>query len=361
MMVFLNGNSNLDPFGAMNINQMEMQGSTKDMNIVVQWGSLASKTTKRLYIEKDNDPSKVTSPVVYEVPDLDMGNKQTLKNFIAWTAKNYPAKKYFIAVWNHGGGWHFTNSAASNDVFHPTDISWDDKSGNKITTEELGEVMHDAAKVFGHKVDVYASDACLMSMIEVAHEMSGAVSVFAGSQENEPGEGWPYHRLLKKWQAKPKASALDVGRFLTESYGEEYNATETRATFSAIDMAKLPNLVKAMRMLGPKLTTTADRNLLRREVQKAVRFNEPSYVDLGDALQRIRNMTGDSSTLKAIAQAESALKAAVYINRTNAGAHGLSLWWPTDVTDWSLFDERYSGLKFSRDSHWNLVLKELFR
>src|SRR4051812_16677829 len=54
-LTFLNGNNNLDSFGALNINQMEQVGSTDQINIVVQWASLRNRRTQRLYITKDKD------------------------------------------------------------------------------------------------------------------------------------------------------------------------------------------------------------------------------------------------------------------------------------------------------------------
>ncbi len=74
LLVYLNGNNSLDSFGAQNLSQMEKVGSTDKLNIVVQWASLASKKAERLYIEKGNDPSKITSPVIQDLGAVDMGN-----------------------------------------------------------------------------------------------------------------------------------------------------------------------------------------------------------------------------------------------------------------------------------------------
>src|SRR4051794_5303634 len=70
-LIFLNGNNNLDPFGKMNIKQMEKIGSTDQVNIVVQWASAARKSTaQRLYINKDpSGLSDVVSPVIQEMGD----------------------------------------------------------------------------------------------------------------------------------------------------------------------------------------------------------------------------------------------------------------------------------------------------
>ena len=165
VLVFLNGNNNLDSFGAVNINQMEKVGSTPDINIVVQWASYASDRTKRLYIQKGNGTSAVTSPVVEDFPRVDMGDVKTLNDFIAWGIQKYPAKHYFIDVWDHGGGWH-------RGTLRPYDISLDEFTGHLITTKQLGQAMAQAAGLIGHKVDIYGSDACMMAMAEVATEIS---------------------------------------------------------------------------------------------------------------------------------------------------------------------------------------------
>jgi len=76
-----------------------------------------------------------------------------------------------------------------------------------ITTKQLGQALKESAAIIGHPVDVYGSDACLMAMAEVAHEMADSVNVYVGSQEVEPGAGWPYGDFLKLWTAKPTATA----------------------------------------------------------------------------------------------------------------------------------------------------------
>ncbi|MFZ9594816.1 MAG: hypothetical protein ACO3A2_01925, partial [Bdellovibrionia bacterium] len=63
-LTFMNGKNNLDSFGALNINQMEKVGSTDQINVVVQWASLKNKSVKRLFINQDQNPKKVTSHIL---------------------------------------------------------------------------------------------------------------------------------------------------------------------------------------------------------------------------------------------------------------------------------------------------------
>ncbi|HWU42127.1 MAG TPA: clostripain-related cysteine peptidase, partial [Bdellovibrio sp.] len=120
-LVFINGVNNLDSYGAQNINQMETVGSTDKMNILVQWGSWANPNVTRLLVQKDDDTSKVTSPVVQSLGGTDMGDWKELVRFVEWANQNYPAKHYFIVVWDHGNGWHLTANNTNSEI-HAQDI-----------------------------------------------------------------------------------------------------------------------------------------------------------------------------------------------------------------------------------------------
>ena len=112
LLVYLNGHNNLDSFGALNINQMEQVGSTKDINVVVQWASEAVATTKRLYVKKDNDPNTVTSPVVQDMGKVDMGDWRNVVEFVRWgvatTRPNTTSSTYGITA---AAGTPFSSTA----------------------------------------------------------------------------------------------------------------------------------------------------------------------------------------------------------------------------------------------------------
>ncbi|RYZ63607.1 MAG: hypothetical protein EOP09_17385 [Proteobacteria bacterium] len=106
LLVYMNGFNSLDDFTTADLNEMEKIGSTDQTSIVVQWASLQTKAVKRVYVTKDQDPDQVTSPVVQNLGQTDMGDYRNLVEFVRWAHENYPAKHYFIDVWNHGSGWH---------------------------------------------------------------------------------------------------------------------------------------------------------------------------------------------------------------------------------------------------------------
>ena len=55
------------------------------------------------------------------LPLKSMGDPEQLSDFIRWTAKNYPAKKYALVLWDHGGGAKtglFIDELFSGDVLY---------------------------------------------------------------------------------------------------------------------------------------------------------------------------------------------------------------------------------------------------
>lgn len=371
-LVFLNGKNNLDRFGTLNINQMEKVGSTDEVNILVQWGSLNNGTTRRLYVQKDNDTTRVTSPVVQDLgPNVDMGDWHTLVEFVRWAQANYPAKKYFIDMWDHGSGWHsvpgLLGRSSLGQAFHPTDISWDDRTGNFITTEQMGQAMAETASIIGHKVDVQGSDACLMAMPEVAREMSDSVQVFVGSEEVEPAAGWPYDQFLGRLAARPSMSAADAGTALTEEYVKSYsggtNGTD-EVTLSAFDLEKTPRLTQAVAALGAELKglSTSELASVLNAVSRTQSYTYSDYADLGDFLvqlrtEKVHGISGD--LLDSVKAALGEFVISTQSTPTFARSQGAAVWLPTSRWTADRHMTRYRGLQFHRDTLWGDSLQAL--
>lgn len=355
-LTFLNGHNNLDRFGTMNMNQMKSVGSSDQVNVVVQWASSSRQTTQRVFVHQGN------LEVVQDMPRVDMGDYRQLVEFVRWGAQNYPAKHYFVNVWNHGGGWH---QILVKGGFQANDISWDDFSGHHITTEQLGQAMAEIQNIIGHKVDIYGSDACLMAMAEVATEMADSVEIFAGSQETEPGAGWPYTEFLRRWIAAPESTPAQVGAFLSEEYLKSYTGGSNgrqSVTFSILDLGQLPALWRSFSTLANQLSnlpasTISQVKTLASGTQK---FAYSDYKDVGDFVTRLEAAPAIAVGNEAIADLKASLAAVVISNQVSnsfSKAHGLSVWIPTYSSEWNNYGNRYQGLRFDHETGWSNFLK----
>lgn len=364
LLVFVNGHNNLSRFAEMNIKDMEKIGSTDDMNIVVEWGSASTNVTKRLYVEKSTDPTKVTSRSLVNLVDYDMGDYKNLQSFVRWGVKNYPAQHYLVAVWNHGAGWH------RNFVEIPSvrDISFDDNTGNKITTEELGLAMADAKAAIGHNVDIYGSDACLMQMIEVAGEMKDNVDYFVGSQETEPAEGWPYETFLRKLAVTPHLTPKEVSILLSKEYLAAYSIDgvygfKSSITFSAWDLSKLNGLYSAVTEFAKSLKNlgAADLSKVKTAAKATTVFLYSDYADLGDFSNQVRKMNIKTINTNLLSDIDSGVKDVVLTTDNDASfsrATGLSIWLPKGANS---YQTRYNSLQFSKATQWNTVTEKIVK
>lgn len=361
-LVFLNGHNNLDGFGEMNVEQMQEIGSTEGVNVVVQWASKAHPTTRRILVEKGHHD------VIEDLPRVDMGRWQNLVDFVDWGARHYPAKRYFVAIWNHGGGWHrVLGTNGKRSAFETQDISWDDFTGSKITTEEMGVAFKEIAARLGQKVDIMGSDACLMAMAEVATEIQDSVHYMVGSEEVEPGQGWPYNTFLRRWTNAPTSSGLQVSEFLTDEYLKAYSGGiyGTRAvTLSALDLTQMLEFNQSFARFAQELATlpAAQRAQTKTIASATQDYTFSDYKDIGDFVRRLQAQPTLALSSAALGDVQTALNKVVVVNRVSSAykdSHGMAVWIPTTSWDWSHYQERYRGLKFDQDTNWSSALEKM--
>jgi hypothetical protein len=356
LLVFMNGHDSLlGPYTTKNIDWMQSVGSNDKLNIVVEKGDYTGPTAQRLYVGKNN------TQVIQQLDTTDMGDYKALQDFMKWTVDNYPAKHYFVVVWDHGSGWTIQNPS----VFNTNDISFDSYSNNHITTEELGQTMKYFSALIGHKVDVYGSDACMMAMAEVAGEMSDYVGNFVGSQESEPLDGWPYHYWLQKWTSFENPSVNDITAALTDSYVQYYSEVSNRlgSTFSAWDLNYFDQFAKSVAALSLSLKNLkADQmQTVYNTTQNVDSYEDSSFKDFKDFTSKLGSvgLTLDKDTMKNIDDSFAKLVTANKADGAHSSAKGLSVWMPTYNYTYETSSSRYKALKFDQKAHWSDFLEIL--
>jgi hypothetical protein len=361
LMVFLNGHNNLDDFGEVNIKQMEKVGSNDRVNIVVQWASLG-KPTKRMLIQR-SETGEVSSPVIEELPAVDMGSADQLSEFIAWVVERFPASHYMVDLWDHGAGWHLKKpgTRAKRGTVSPNDISWDDQTGSHITTEQLGVVMRKAKALIGRPIDILGFDACLMAMAEVMAQVADSVHYVAGSEQTEPGAGWPYEKFLTQWLAGEAHDAEALLKALTEQYVAAYGRG---VAFSAVDLTKIPAFIEAVKKLGQELAK-ADESHFAEIVKAAQATQRYAYEDYGDFMDFVTKLANAAVSLVSapvIAAVAAAYKDLVVANAAApdlAASSGVSIWLPMSSQLWKEYGTRYLGLVWHQLTGWGDFVKRL--
>ncbi|ELX11784.1 cysteine peptidase C11 clostripain family [Janthinobacterium sp. HH01] len=293
VMVYMNAKNNLEPFALSNFHSMAAVGSTPKVSVVAQLGRPSSYR----YTNEDGDWSgvyrflvnKSTKPRIEQaVVDVaksgdstDMGSPLALKQFIQWSKKTHPAKRYMLVIWNHGQGWRFqladnkalklqssrgnltpqqiaTIPATTPSVGGYRAVSSDDDTGKILYNREVQDVI--AAEFTKSKLDLLGYDACLMAMLETAYGVAPSVNVMVGSQELEPGSGWRYATWLDKLVAKPDMGAEDLSKAVVESYRQQY-LDEYLTTLSAVRLSAIAELAKSLSDFSDAVRQAGDAEL----------------------------------------------------------------------------------------------------
>ena len=163
--------------------------------------------------------------------NVPMTDPSTLSGFIRWCKDRYPASRYDLILWDHGGG---TLSGFGNDEKFP---------GTTMSLEKIAEALRDG----GVKFDFIGFDACLMATLENAMTVEPYADYLIASEETEPGTGWYYTNWLN---ALSKNTSVDT-EVLAKTLIDDFVRTSTGAsatgqvTLSVMDLAEMQGSVPA--------------------------------------------------------------------------------------------------------------------
>ncbi|RLI82143.1 hypothetical protein DRP04_04605, partial [Archaeoglobales archaeon] len=217
-MVYLDGDNDLSDYAIADFNEMEQVGSTDQVSIVVLMDLYGAGNSKIYYVTYDDDPNSINSSVVADLGEVNMGDPQTLINFVNFVVNNYPAEHYALVLWNHGDGWR-TASIGADPL---KGVCWDAESGwDYLNSSELVYALSEIS--FVAHIDLIGFDACLMAMVENDYLINLTMpTVRVDSEEVEPASGWDYYSTLTSLTANPSMSAEELAAEIVDNYVEYY-------------------------------------------------------------------------------------------------------------------------------------------
>ena len=296
--VYLDGDNDLEQFALADMNELEQVGSTDRVNLVVQLDRASGQDTgdgdwtgaRRYLAQQDNDQNAISSPVVQDLGDVNMGDPQSLTDFATWAMQNYPARRYALVVWDHGGGWPI--------------VAIDEDSGNDgVTLPELNQSLAAiTAANGGSKLDIVGFDACLMGMYEVGVEVAPYADELVASEETIPADGWDYAAIAGSLADNPDQDAGQLSSVITSSYLTYYETVnkDQTVTLSAIDLTRIDELSGSIDRFSNALAQASRTDAGWRAISQAKENAESygkkewGYVDLGDFADIIASVSDDS-------------------------------------------------------------------
>ncbi len=294
-----------------NINLIVYTGGCKKWN-----NSVVSSSTNQIYQLKDGK--------MYCLSDNEgakaMTDPSTLSGFIKYCSKNFPANRYELILWDHGGG-------------SVTGYGYDEKYSNSGSMDLSG--ISTALKDAGVSFDFIGFDACLMATAETALMLDDYADYMIASEESEPGVGWYYTDWLTKLSKDTSMSTVNIGKNICDDFVRVCGTTckGQTTTLSVIDLAEFAATVPSK--LNSFANATTD--MLKSEYKTVAsarnnthEFAASSRIDQIDLIHFAKNLGTDEA--KAL---EKALLSAIKYNKTSSdvtNAYGVSIYFPYKST-----------------------------
>jgi len=398
-MVYMAGDNNLSAAGDADLKEMRQVGSTDRVNVLVEFDNAGEHGTRRIRIGKDG-----AGELVESLGETDSGSPEVLSSFISWSAENYPADRYALILWNHGGGWEpsevdliarsvaspgyngrelseRSTSSLGRAFFRSTlqkvfslnssterAICSDDGTGHSLDTIELGRVIAEGAEIIGQPFDLLGMDACLMSNLEVAYQLRNHVRYIVASEETQPGEGWPYDRILGRLVADPGiATPVFAGSIVTDYiawYMEDYFGD--MVTQTAYDLSRINDLLTPLDDLAGYAIGNMEQ--LRQSIWEAqlktTDFHGGTLRDIGHFCKELLGQRRDDPGFKLAAAAVveahrvgegRALVAEGHFGTRVKDCHGATVYFPMQK-----ISSYYQELEFARDFRWLQMMQTYF-
>jgi len=358
VLVYVMGDTDLEMFALVDLEEMAQVDTTGDLNIVAlvdrtpdvpglsgytDAGVLGSSDWEgtRQIVFSDGGVDLGEPPEGTDEVELNLGSSGSIAGFVAAGLNAFPADRTALVVWDHGAGWPGMGPDESDgdDVLNLAEL----REGVRAGLDEAGV----------ERLDLIGFDACLMATYEVAAAVTDLADFLVASEELEPGHGWDYRALnaLATGQAK---TGDELGVAIAEGFLQhavDYG-TAAEVTLSVIDLEAFGGVQSALAdFVEPMISYPSEA---APEVARAVRTAQqygsspnPEHAshifDLGDFAAGLTGLGVDEE----IANLQTAIDAAVLhkvAGPTAGRATGLSIYLPTDPT---YFDPGYPELGFA--------------
>ena len=342
IMVYMVGSDLESNYGSASVDLAEMFSAKPDLennNIVVftggasQWQIPSIDADKSYLLELKEDDFYPKE----EFDACNMGESESLSNFVTYCLDEYDTDKYSLILWNHGAG-------------PVMGFGVDENYSDILSLPELQKALDISVGKSDKKLELIGFDACLMSSLEIADAFAPYANYLVSSQETEPGWGWNYAFLSELSESGMNGAGL--GKEIIDSYMdyseemfERYPKSQADITLSCIDLTKYDDVEKS---LG-EFFTEVDGNLSvttfpevireRNEMRNFGSFSSDynySLIDTVDLVEQLCDNDNENSAQKAV----EALDEMMVYNQTNMpNANGVSICFPYNTE--TKYEEAY--------------------
>ena len=343
-MVYLCGSDLESRFGcaSADLDEMLLAGLSERIHVVVETGG-ASTWHNGLIEREDNQryclrEGKLVS-LEQELGSRDMTRPETLRDFVRFCAEEYPADRYILLLWDHGGG---ALGGFGYDERYPDSPAMD--------LAQLDQALEEA----GVRFDIVGFDACLMATLETAFVLERHADHMLASQMEEPGCGWYYTNWLTALSLNPAITSRTLGELVVDDFVDRVQAREgEQGALSLVDLTRLSGVLEALSgFVGGAREALSDQQFAkiaqaRAKSSQTKRFEgEYDHVDLHLLAENLSQIPGAQALIQAV-------DAVVLYHRstqTTRDWNGLSIYFPyAGPQEFPGMVELYGKIGFAKD------------
>jgi hypothetical protein len=259
VMVYLCGTDleSEDGSGTSDLEEMLSAGieSGGPVNVLIETGG--TKTWNMDGIDSDKNQRWLLGGDELQLADeqdqSNMGDSNTLQSFLEYGITNFPADRYGLILWDHGGG-------------STSGVCFDELTDDNLTISEIAKALDGAAGMMdGRRFSFVGFDACLMATFEMANYLSKYADYMIASEELEPGYGWDYVTWLNALSRDPGMDMETLGKKIVDSFVDTnlYYDPDEYVTLSLLDLSGMDDVTVEMESIGAGLSQALESGKLR--------------------------------------------------------------------------------------------------
>jgi hypothetical protein len=341
-----------------NLTEMKAVGSGPDLHLMTLFdGPLLTDA----FFARLNPDTRLREDLLVRYGELETHKPEVL-TLALHLAGLYPGEKRALFLGGHGRGWRGALLDENRGLNrYRQDPAWLDLPGtyeecfgrlqacNRQVQEDLNR--HLPAPAPARPLDVLAFDACFMGNIEAVATLAEQAHFLVVTENQMPGQGYPYHRVLTGLAREPELTAEEFCRRLVQETKDRYSSPRARpspVTQVALRAGRLPEVIATFRRLVQELvplldTDAAIRRATRYALEMAWPFPETDSVDLKDLVLKLLDCHLPQEIRRgaqAFLEAWSALVLSSSPPEESGGRHGLAIYAPRPER----FDPAYLSL-----------------
>jgi probable HAF family extracellular repeat protein len=244
VMVYLDSDTNLITFTTQIFNHLELVADNPYVRVVTLWDPPGQNDSAYYAIQYDTNLKRLadytTNIDYFPQGELNMGDPNTLANFIAWARTNYPARHYALILADHGTG---LNGSMKDDQ-NPSDL---------LTVKEMGTALNAATSSGKNKIDVFEEYACLMGMLEDSFQVRNYVNYYVASENEMWADAAPFNLTVSNILSTTTPAQLAV--LAATQYAAVEQSSQSPFTVSALDLSQVNTLTTTINTLSQILTS----------------------------------------------------------------------------------------------------------